>query len=58
MCWRVSVLLAITGVLVLTGCKNDTVPEPTGGGSMKVHSFPAELKTLTDYTSPNHTDSS
>lgn len=51
-------LLAIIGVLVLTGCKNDTVPEPTGGGSVKVHSFPAELKTLTDYTSPNHTDSS
>ena len=46
------VLLAITMVLMpLAGCKDAA----GNGGGVKVYSFPAEVKVLTGYTSPNRT---
>ena len=48
------VLAAITMVLLpLSGCKDAA----GNGGGVKVYSFPAEVKVLTDYKSPNHTGS-
>ena len=48
------VLAAITMVLLpLSGCKDAA----GNGGGVKVYSFPAEVKVLTDYASPNNTGS-
>ncbi len=49
-------LVSVMGLVLLAGCKNDSVPEVPQGP--KVYTFPAGVKILSaeEYTSPNHTD--